>query len=103
MALHVRFTFFAFRLFPLVALLLALASRQSRAAPRRVVVAWIVLAAVLAGYVAVLGWGPSPGTPSGLTTQVIAQKIVALAAVLTIAYQSDEADRAPGIGRGAAG
>jgi hypothetical membrane protein len=91
--LHIKFTMLAFRVFPLVPLLLALASRYSTSLPRRVSVAWTVLAAVLAAYVVVIGWGPGTETPEGLTLQISAQKIVAMTAVLIFVYLSVEADR----------
>ena len=99
MALHVRFTLFAFRIFPLLSALLALASLYSSGVPRRVAVTWAVLTAILAAYVVVLGWGPSPRTVDGLVFQVAAQKIVALAAVSFFVYLSIEADRVVGMRR----
>ena len=78
--LHVQFTFFAFRVFPLLTLLLAVASFKSIAFPRSVGVAWVVLTVVLATYAVILTWGPTVATPAGLMTQVIAQKMVAITA-----------------------
>jgi hypothetical membrane protein len=92
--LHIEFTMVAFRVFPLVPLLLALASRYSSVLPRRVFIAWATLTAVLAAYVVVIGWGPTTATPEGLTLQITAQKIVAMSAVLIFVYLSVEADRA---------
>jgi hypothetical membrane protein len=99
MALHVRFTLFAFRVFPLLSALLALASLYSNGVPRRVAVAWAALTAILAAYVVVLGWGPSPRTADGLVFQVAAQKIVTVAAVSFFVYLSIEADRVLGMRR----
>ena len=48
---------------------------------------------MLAGYVVMLDFGPSTRTASGLVAQVVAQKIVTVAAVLGIVFQSYEADR----------
>lgn len=93
MGLHVKFTLFAFRAFPGVTLLLALASRVSGVAPPRVTLAWSILTAVLLAYVALLGWGPPLDTPSGLATYVIAQKVVSIAAIGIVVYQSVEAQR----------
>lgn len=93
LSLHVQATLFAFRLFPLVTLLLMLATLRSGTFPLRAVVAWAVLTCVLAGYVAVLQWGPRITTDRGLTIQVVAQKIVTFTALLIMVYQSYEADR----------
>lgn len=93
MAVHVQLTFLAFRLFPGVPLLLALSSWRSDVFPRRVGVVWALFAVVLAAYVVVLGWGPQVRAPHGLVVQVTAQKIVAIAAVLVLTYQTFEADR----------
>jgi hypothetical membrane protein len=93
MGLHIQFTLLAFRIFPVVPLLFALASFHSKTLPRRVAAAWAGLSVVLAGYVIMLGWGPSLQSPEGLVTQVAAQKIVTVVAVAIIVYQSVEADR----------
>jgi hypothetical membrane protein len=93
LSLHITLTRLAFRAFPLVALLMALASRADPAVPRRVTVGWVALTIVLAAYVVMLDFGPSTRTPSGLVAQVVAQKIVTVAAVLGIVFQSYEADR----------
>lgn len=87
MALHVRATLLAFRLLPFAVLCLTLAARASGTAPRHVVATWATLCAALAAYAALLTWGPPLGTPVGLTTYVVAQKLVALAVVLTALYQ----------------
>lgn len=93
LSLHIALTRLAFRAFPLVALLMALASRANPAIPRRVTIGWVALTVVLAGYVVMLDFGPSTRTASGLVAQVVAQKIVTVAAVLGIVFQSYEADR----------
>ncbi len=93
MTLHVGFTLFAFRVFPLASCFLAIASLRSKACPRRVTIAWAALTLVLVWYVGVLGWGPGLGTPDGLMINVIAQKIVAILSVSIIVYLSVEADR----------
>jgi hypothetical membrane protein len=99
MALHVRFTLLAFRAFPLVTLLLAVAAHRDRALPARVAIGWGVLTTVLAAYVALLEWGPSGRTPRGLATYVIAQKLVTVASVgivLWVAAQTRGAVSASG-------
>ncbi len=88
MNLHVQFTLFAFRAFPVASVLLLLAAWTSGAVTR-VVVAWIIATACLTAYVAFLSFGPPPTTPDGLVASVIAQKsvVVAIVAVLTYLYR----------------
>ena len=95
LSLPVQLTKLAFRAFPLVTLLMALASHADRESPTRVTIAWAVLTVILATYVAILDWGPSTRTPMGLVVQVVAQKIVTLSAVLLIVFQTYAADREP--------
>ena len=95
MHLHLRFTLWAFELLPAAALLLALAARQSRVAAQRVVLTWTLLGALLAGYAGLLAWGPTINTPVTLTTYVLAQKVVTVALLLTVAAQSAMTQSAP--------
>ena len=74
-------------------LLLTLATLRDGRFPWRASVAWAALTCVLAAYVVVLQWGPRLTTDRGLMIQVVAQKIVALTAILVMVYQSYEADR----------
>jgi hypothetical protein len=93
MALHVQFTLFAFRVFPLAALFLACAAHYSAITPRRVTAGWFFLTAALTAYTAVLTWGPRLDTSDGLVVQVIAQKAVAIVAVSMFTYFSIAAER----------
>jgi hypothetical protein len=93
LGLHVKFTLFAFRMFPIVTLLLVLATLASDQFPQRVVIAWGLLTAALAAYVVVLTWGPGLTTPEGLVTQVTAQKIIAIVSISTFVFLSFEAER----------
>jgi hypothetical membrane protein len=79
MGLHLQFTLWAFRIFPIGTVLLAVASRKSRFVPNDVVVGWALLSVILIAYVIILDWGPRLSTSAGLTTQVVAQKVVAFA------------------------
>jgi len=79
MGLHLQFTLWAFRLFPIGAVVLAVASQKARFLPLDVAVGWALLSVILVAYVIVLDWGPRLSTPAGLTTQVVAQKVVAFA------------------------
>lgn len=94
MAIHVSFTMWAWRLVPLVALLMALASLSSSLFRRRVTLAWSVLAVLLGAYAALLTWGPSVASVDGLRAQVIAQKAATALVMLGLVYIAREADRA---------
>jgi hypothetical protein len=91
--LHIWLTRFAFRLFPLVSLLFVLASLRSGGLPRRITLAWAALTIVLTAYVIMLGWGPNVATPAGLTAHVVAQKVVAVMAVIVFFFLCTEAKR----------
>ena len=91
MAFHLDFTLFAFRVAPVVMVLLTLAVRASGIWGSRVTLAFATLTSILAAYALLLTWGPSLSSASGLMTHVIAQKIVVIGAVLTIAYASLQA------------
>lgn len=88
MSLHVLLTLTAFRLVPLVALLLAGAAFADTRLPRTIGVGWLVLSAVLIAYVVELQFAPSTGSQRGLTTQVLAQKLVVVSAVAVLLAQS---------------
>jgi len=94
MSLHIEMTLLAFRIFPILALLFFLASVSSETFPRRVSVVWAALTVVLTAFVGVLGWGPSLETVGGLEFQVVAQKFVAIVAVVAFLIITVEADRA---------
>ena len=74
MAIHVSFTVWAWRLVPLVAGFMALASIQSPLLRRRVALVWSLLTVLLAGYAVLIASGPSVASPEGLLVQVIAQR-----------------------------
>ena len=90
--LHIFFTRAAWRLFVLVPFLLFVASLRS-VVPRGVRSAWLFLTVMLAGYVWVLDFGPRVSAPGGLVTQVTAQKIIAITAILSFVYLSIVAER----------
>lgn len=93
LGLHIFFTRAAWRLFVLVPFFLFVASRRSNDVPRGVRSAWLFLTVMLAGYVWVLDFGPRVSAPGGLVTQVAAQKIIAITAILTFVYLSFAAER----------
>jgi hypothetical membrane protein len=94
MAIHVAFTFWAWRVVTIVAVLMAVASFRSTRFRRRATIAWSVVAALLGVYTGLLDWGPDVGTPDGLTTHVIAQKLATCVVVLGLLYVAREGDRA---------
>lgn len=93
MALHVTVTLLAWRVFPFLSLLLTIASLRSNIVPSRVAIAWATLTVVLTAYVVVLDWGPEVATLDGLRAQVVAQKIVTAAVLVTCLYLSVEGNR----------
>lgn len=93
LSLHVHLTEMAFRALPAVPLLLATASLHDDGVPRRLGLVWALFALVLLGYLCVIGWGPPVETSIGLVVQVLAQKVVAVTAVVILVYQSYEAER----------
>ena len=93
MSLHVAFTLAAFRILPVVALLIALAARATPAMPQRIAAAWCVLALVLFAYAASLQGGAWAATATGFVAQVLAQKVVAIVMVSVVVWQSHVALR----------
>ena len=91
-ALHILFTKTAWRLFVLVPFFLFVASLRSDG-QRGIASAWLFLTVMLAGYVWVLDFGPRVSAPGGLVTQVTAQKIIAITAILSFVYLSIAAER----------
>jgi len=94
--MHLQFTFWGFRTFPLAGLMLALAARRDPRFSPAAALGWLVLTIVVAAYVADLQWGPVIGTEFGLVFQVTAQKIVAIVGGVVIVLQTYEAERALG-------
>jgi hypothetical protein len=84
-SLHIGFTQLGFYTAPFVTLLLAFALKASNARSSLVLVMGI-LTFILAGFVALLQWGPSWTTPDGLMVHVVAQKLVATSAVATLIF-----------------
>ena len=93
MRLHVQFTLFAFRAFPVASVLLLLAAYKSGVATPGALFAWIVSTICLTAYVVFLSIGPSPNTPNGLVACVIAQKSVTIAIVVSLTYVCRETAR----------
>jgi hypothetical protein len=92
-SLHLQLTLFGFKVFPIPALLVTAAAYANPAVPIRVRIAWSLLTAAVIGYAGMLEWGPTLSTPQGFTTQVIAQKAIAIVAIGLFSYLSFEGER----------
>ena len=93
MGLHVQFTLFAFRAFPVACAVLLLAAQMSGKATPSALLAWTLATVCLTAYAIFLSIGPSPATPNGLVACVIAQKAVVVAIAISLAYLCREAAR----------
>jgi len=85
---HVQFVMWAFRLFPLGVLFYVPAMFMDKAFPRRYAWVFAVFCLLLIGYYLLLTNGPSFSSPQGLVIQVIGQKVIAYASILSIGIQS---------------
>lgn len=85
---HVLFVTWAFRLFPLAVLFYVPAMFMDKAFPRRYAWVFAVFCLLLIGYYLLLTNGPSFSSPQGLVIQVIGQKVIAYASILSIGVQS---------------
>jgi hypothetical membrane protein len=94
MHLHVGFTMWAWRILPVAALCLGLASRHNARLRQRAALAWFGAALLLGLYAALLSWGPSVSHADGLVIQVIAQKAAAVVVVVALLIAVSEIDRA---------
>lgn len=95
MAVHVAFTQWAFRIMAIAAAFLAVASFRVPGVRARVGRVWLILALLLAGYAAILAWGPSVATADGLVFQVVAQKIATVVVIAALLFVAREFDRQP--------
>ncbi len=85
---HIQFVMWAFRLFPLAVLCYVPVLFIDRRYPK--VYAWIFAAfsLMLIGYYLLMTNGPSYTSPQGLVIQVVGQKVIAYASILSIGIQS---------------
>lgn len=90
MGLHQAFSLTAVHAFPVLTMLLAAATMRDDRLRRRATVGWVVLSLVLAGFLAVGHFGPGVESEHGLTVQVLAQKLMASAAILVLWLESHE-------------
>jgi hypothetical membrane protein len=85
---HVQFVMWAFRLFPLAVLFYIPVLFLDKEYPK--VYAWVftVFCLMLIGYYLLMTNGPSFDSPEGLVIQVIGQKVIAYASIVSIGIQS---------------
>ena len=85
---HILFVMWAFRLFPLAVLFYVPAMFMDKHYPK--VYAWVftVFCLMLIGYYILLTSGPDFDTANGLVIQVVGQKVIAYASILSIGIQS---------------
>lgn len=94
LGIHIQLALLGFRAILAASLCFTLASKRDPRFPRRSWTAWLALTVLLAAYVAVLEWGPTPRTGHrGLVVQVVGQKIALMGMLLCFAYQSYEGER----------
>ena len=85
---HGQFVMWAFRLFPLAVLCYVPVMFTDKRYPK--VYAWVfgIFCLMLIGYYLLITNGPSFDSPEGLVIQVVGQKVIAYASVLSIGIQS---------------
>ena len=85
---HAQFVMWAFRLFPLAVLLYIPVLYMDKRYPK--VYAWIftIFCLMLIGYYLLLTEGPSMTSPDGLVIQVVGQKVISYASILSIGIQA---------------
>lgn len=93
LAAHNHFVMWAFRTFLGAVLIYGIAVLRERALPRSFAFTFLAFAVLLAAYVLLLTFGPSPRVAEGLRIQVAGQKIIVYASVLTVLIQSLAASR----------
>jgi hypothetical membrane protein len=90
--LHLLSSMVAFRSFPVVTALLAIATARDARFRPRATVGWVTLTIVLAGCIAMALLGPSLDTEHGLVTHVVTQKIMAISVLVVLWVESREAE-----------
>jgi hypothetical protein len=91
---HVMAERVAFRSFLLASVLLGIATAGSKTFTARASAAWWSFGALLLGFILIGIFGPSRRTEFGLVVQVVAQKAIVVSALVIVAFQSYEAQRA---------
>ena len=84
----------AFRSFLVASVLLGLVTAGSKVFTFRASAAWWSFGALLLAFILIGIFGPSRRTEAGLVVQVVAQKAIVFSALVIVAFQSYEAQRA---------
>ena len=87
-AAHIQFVMWAFRLFPLAVLCYLPVMFADRQYPKFFAWVFTVFCLLLIGYFLLLTNGPSLSSPQGLVVQVVGQKVIAYASIVSIFIQS---------------
>lgn len=85
---HVQFVMWAFRLFPLAVLFYVPVLFLDKSYPKTFAWVFAAFCLMLIGYYLLLTQGPEFSSPQGLVIQVIGQKVIAYASILSIGIQS---------------
>ncbi len=85
---HVQFVMWAFRLFPLAVLCYVPAMFLDKEYPKAYAWIFAIFCLLLVGYYLLLTNGPSFTSPQGLVIQVVGQKVIAYASILSVGIQS---------------
>lgn len=90
---HNHFVRWTFRTFLGAVLIYGVAILSAGTLPKKFALTFLTFAILLAAYVLLLTFGPSPKAAAGLRIQVAGQKIIVYASILTVLIQSLAADR----------
>jgi len=85
---HIQFVMWAFRLFPLAVLCYVPVMLLDKRYPQLYTWIFVVFCLMLIGYYLLLTNGPSYDSPDGLVIQVVGQKVIAYASIISIFIQS---------------
>jgi len=91
---HVMAERWAFRSFLVASVLLGFVTAGSSIFPFRAAAAWWFFGVLLLTFILIGVFGPSRRTEAGLIVQVVAQKVIVFSALVIVAFQSCEAERA---------
>ena len=85
---HIQFVMCAFRLFPLAVLFYVPVMFQDKHYPKAYACVFALFCLLLIGYYLLLTNGPDINSPQGLVVQVVGQKVIAYASIVSIGFQS---------------
>jgi hypothetical membrane protein len=91
---HVMAQNWAFRSFLVASVLLGFVTARSTVFSFRTAAAWWMFGVLLLAFILIGIFGPSRRTEAGLVLQVVAQKAIVFSALVIVAFQSYEAERA---------